>query len=311
MATLSLAVDLAPGHKVGLPLQNPVMTASGTFSNGLEFAAHWDINQLGSIVSKGTTLRPRRGNPQPRTAETPAGMLNSIGLQNIGVEALIRDVAPLWSTWRVPVVVNIAGESAEEFAALAARLDGVSGVAALELNLSCPNIAGGLDFSTDPELTARVVASVARETTLPLLAKLTPNVTDIREVALAAQEAGASALTLINTVLGAQIDVETRRPTLASVFGGLSGPAIRPIALRIVYEVAGVARIPIVGCGGITCGRDAVEFLMAGATTVQVGTATYQNPRAPLEVLDGIVAFMAQHDIHDVRDLIGAARRAP
>jgi dihydroorotate dehydrogenase (NAD+) catalytic subunit len=306
---LNLAVELAPRRKQGLPLRNPVMTASGTFSNGLEATKIFDIERLGAIVSKGTTLRPRPGNPQPRTAETASGMLNTIGLQNIGVEALIRDVAPIWATWRVPIIVNIAGETVEEFGELAARLDGVPGVSGLELNVSCPNVAvGGMLFGQDPREAAAVTRTVTRKTTLPVIVKLTPNVTDVVAVAQAVADAGADAICLINTVQGMAIDVRSRRPVLSTVFGGLSGPAIKPIALRMVYQVAGAVDVPIVGCGGIRSGDDAVEFIMAGATAVQVGTATFANPRAPLEVLEGMERWLAQAGVEEIGQLVGAAR---
>ena len=287
------------------------MTASGTLSNGLEARHIFDLDRLGAIVSKGTTLRPRDGNPQPRTAETPSGMLNTIGLQNVGVEALVRDVAPVWTTWRVPVIVNIAGESVDEFAALASRLDGVPGVSGIEVNVSCPNVAvGGMLFGQDPKQAAAVTSAVVRATTLPVIVKLTPNVTDIVAVARAVVEAGADALCVINTLQAMAIDVRARRPVLSTVFGGLSGPAIKPIALRAVYQVAGALDVPIIGCGGISSGEDAIEFIMAGATAVQVGTATFANPNAPLDVLDGIERFMANAGVSDVRELIGVARIA-
>jgi dihydroorotate dehydrogenase (NAD+) catalytic subunit len=306
---LNLAVELAPRRKQGLPLRNPVMTASGTFSNGLEATKIFDVERLGAIVSKGTTLRPRPGNPQPRLAETPSGMLNTIGLQNIGVEALIRDVAPVWATWRVPVIVNIAGETVEEFGELASRLDGVPGVSGLELNVSCPNVAvGGMLFGQDPKQAAAVTRAATRKSTLPVIVKLTPNVTDIVAVARAVADAGADAICLINTVQGMAIDVRSRRPVLSTVFGGLSGPAIKPIALRMVYQVAGAVDVPVVGCGGIRSGEDAIEFIMAGATAVEVGTATFANPRAPLEVLEGMERWLAQAGVADIEALVGAAR---
>ncbi len=306
---MNLAVELAPRRKQGLPLQNPVMTASGTLSNGLEAARIFDVNRLGAIVSKGTTLRPRAGNPQPRTAETPSGMLNTIGLQNVGVEALVRDVAPVWVTWRVPVIVNIAGETVDEFAALASRLDGVPGVSGIEVNVSCPNVAvGGMLFGQDPKQAAAVTSAVVRATTLPVIVKLTPNVTDIVAVARAVVEAGADAICVINTLQAMAIDIRTRRPVLSTVFGGLSGPAIKLVALRAVYQVAGAVDVPVIGCGGISRGEDAIEFIMAGATAVQVGTATFANPNAPLDVLAGIERFMANAGVSDVRELVGAAR---
>lgn len=304
---MNLSVELAPRHKRGLPLANPVMTASGTFGNGLEYAQVFDIQRLGAIVSKAVTLQPRQGNPQPRIAETPAGMLNSIGLQNIGLEAIIRDIAPVWATWRVPVIVNIAGESVADYARLARRLDGVPGVSGLELNISCPNVEDGLEFGSDPAAAAAVTAAVRRETDLPLIVKLTPNVTDIVAVARAVAEAGADALTLINTFPAMTIDIAARRPTLGWGSGGLSGPALKPIALRMVYLVASALDVPIIGCGGITSGRDAIEYLMAGATAVQVGTATFINPRAPLDVLEGLQEFLRREGIEDVREIIGAA----
>ena len=287
---MNLNVELAPGHKSGLPLANPVMTASGTFGNGLDYVKVFDIQRLGAIVSKAVTLRPRRGNVQPRIAETAGGMINSIGLQNVGLEAILRDVAPVWATWRVPVVVNVAGESVGDYAELARRLDGVPGVSGLELNVSCPNVEDGLEFGTDPRAAAAVTAAVRRRTTLPLIVKLTPNVTDIVEMARAVVDAGADALTLINTFPAMSIDIESRRPALGWGSGGLSGPALKPIALKMVYEVAAAVDVPIIGCGGVMSGEDAVEYLMAGACAVQVGTATFRNPRAPLDVLEGLRA---------------------
>jgi dihydroorotate dehydrogenase (NAD+) catalytic subunit len=306
---VNLSVELAPRRKRGLLLANPVMTASGTFGSGLEFAKVFDIQKLGAIVSKATTLRPRSGHPQPRTAETPCGMLNAIGLQNVGVEALIRDVAPVWAAWRVPIIVNVSGDSVEEYGELAARLDGVPGVSGLELNISCPNVAvGGMEFGQDPQLAAAVTRAALRQTTLPVIVKLTPNVTDIAAVARAVAEAGADAVTAINTVQGMAIDVRSRRPVISRVFAGLSGPAIKPIALRMVYQVAEAVDIPVIGCGGISSGLDAIEFLMAGATAVQVGTATFSNPLAPLEVLQGIQGFLTEQGVEDVHDIIGAAQ---
>lgn len=304
---MDLSVDLIPGQKRGLSLANPVMTASGTFSNGIEYQRVFDIQRLGAIVSKAITLKPRRGNPQPRIAETPAGMINSIGLQNIGLDAVIEEVAPVWATWRVPVIANIAGETVSEYAELASRLDSVPGVSALELNISCPNVESGLEFGTDPRSAAAVTAAVRRATGLPLLVKLTPNVTDITEIARAVVDAGADALTLINTFPAMRIDIASRRPALGWGSGGLSGPALKPIALRLVYRVASVVRAPIVGCGGITCAEDALEFMMAGAAAVQVGTATFSNPRAPLDVLEGLQALLRGLGVAAARDVVGVA----
>jgi dihydroorotate dehydrogenase (NAD+) catalytic subunit len=306
---LNLAVELGSGRKRGLLLQNPVMTASGTFSYGLEYAKALDVQRLGAIVCKTTTLKPRAGNPQPRTAETPAGMLNSIGLQNIGIDALIRDLAPTWARWRVPVIVSILGATPQEYAEVGSRLEGVAGVSGIELNISSPNAKrGGMQFGQEPEAAAEVTRAVRRASTLPLIVKLTPNVTDIVAVARAVAEAGADAVCLINTIQAMAIDVGRRRPALASVFGGLSGPAIKPVALRMVYQVAGVVDLPVIGCGGIMSGLDAVEYLMAGASAVQVGTATFTNPSAPLEVLAGLEGFMREEGIEDVGELVGAAR---
>jgi dihydroorotate dehydrogenase (NAD+) catalytic subunit len=302
-----LSVDLIPGGKRSLSLRNPVMTASGTFGNGLEYARIFDIQRLGAIVSKAITRKPRKGNVQPRIAETAAGMINSIGLQNIGIEAILKDVAPIWATWEVPVIANIAGETVNDYAELAALLDGVPGVSGLEMNISCPNVESGLEFGVDPRAAAEVTAAVRRQSGLPLIVKLTPNVNDIVGIARAAADAGADALTLINTYPAMKIDVRTRKPALGWGSGGMSGPALKPIAIRLVYQVARAVNVPIVGCGGITTGEDAVEFLMAGASAVQVGTATFTNPRACLDVLEGIEAFMRDHGVESVGDLIGAA----
>lgn len=304
---MDLSVDLAPGHKRSLVLSNPVMTASGTFGNGLEYLRIFDIQRLGAIVSKAVTLSPRPGNPQPRVAETAAGMLNSIGLQNIGLRALVQDVAPLWATWSVPVIVNVAGERVEDYARLAGALDGVPGVSGLEVNISCPNVENGLEFGSDPRAAATVTRAVRRATDLPVIVKLSPNVTDIVAIAKAVVEAGANALTLTNTFPALTIDIEKRRPALGWGSGGLSGPALKPIALRMVYQVAQALDVPIIGCGGIACGRDAVEYLMAGARAVQVGTATFLNPRAPLEVLEGLQEFLQAEGVQELGEIIGAA----
>ena len=307
---MNLSVQLAPKNRAGLRLANPVMTASGTFGYGTEYSHLFDIQKLGAIVCKGTTLKPRDGNPQPRLMETPSGMLNSIGLQNIGVKALIAEKAPLWAEWRVPVIVNIAGETVEEYAQLAQELESVPGVSALEVNISCPNIrAGGAEFGVHPEPAARVTASVRTNTSLPMLVKLTPNTGEIARVAAAVAEAGADAISLINTVRGMAIDVYTHKALLGNRTGGLSGPAIKPIALAMVYEVAGTVKIPVVGCGGITSGSDAIEFIMAGASAVQVGTASFANPNAPIDVLKGIEQFMSREGVKDIAELIGTARR--
>jgi len=306
---MNLSVQLAPKHQKGLLLANPVMTASGTFGYGTEYRHLFDIQRLGAIVCKGTTLKPREGNPQPRLAETASGLLNSIGLQNIGVKALIKEKAPLWAQWRVPVIVNIAGQTTDEYAQVAGELDGVAGISAIEVNISSPNIkGGGAEFGKDPEPAARVTAAVKAATSLPVLVKLTPNTSNIAEVAIAVAEAGADAISLINTLKGMTIDIAKRRPLLGNISGGLSGPAIKPIALYMVYEVAGAVEVPVIGCGGITTASDAIEFIMAGASAIQVGTASFANPRAPLDILQGIEQFMGKEGIEDVSELIGAAR---
>ncbi|MDD5509529.1 MAG: dihydroorotate dehydrogenase [Dehalococcoidales bacterium] len=305
----NLSVELAPRHPTGLLLANPVMTASGTFGYGTEYSSLFDIQSLGAIVSKGTTLEPRDGNPQPRIAETACGVLNAIGLQNIGAEALIRDKAPVWAGWQVPVIVNIAGETVDEYARLAGLMSGIAGISALEVNISCPNVkAGGAEFGGTPESAARITAAVKAATSLPVLVKLTPNTGDIIGVATAVARAGADAISLINTIKGMAIDIPRRKPLLGNISGGLSGPAVKPVALYMVYEVAGAVEIPVVGCGGITTANDALEFLIAGASAVQVGTASLSDPQAPFSVLEGIEGFMAREGLSDITDLIGAAR---
>ena len=273
---MNLSVQLAPQNKKGLKLANPVMTASGTFGYGMEYEHLFDIQKLGAIVCKGTTLEPRDGNPQPRIIETAGGMLNSIGLQNIGVDALIKEKAPVWAGWQVPVIVNIAGRTIDDYAALAAKLDKVAGVAGLEVNISCPNVkAGGAEFGANAESAAKVTGVVRKATSLPVIVKLTPNTGEIVHIAEAVVAAGADALCLINTVKGMAINIKTRKPMLGNGYGGLSGPAIKPVALYMVYEVAKAVNIPIIGCGGITNAEDAIEFFMAGATAIEVGTASF------------------------------------
>jgi dihydroorotate dehydrogenase (NAD+) catalytic subunit len=285
------------------------MTASGTFGYGTEYNHLFDIQKLGAIVCKGTTLEPRDGNPQPRLAETACGMLNSIGLQNIGVKALIKEKAPIWASWRVPVIVNIAGETVDDYAQLAGKLDGVAGISAIEANISCPNIeAGGVEFGTNPDSAARVTTAVKTATSLPVLVKLTPNTDNIAEIAVAVAEAGADAISLVNTLKGMAIDITQRRPLLGTTTGGLSGPAVKPVALYMVYETAGAVDVPVIGCGGITNANDTIEFIMAGASAVQIGTANFTNPRAHIDVLEGIEKFMKDEGIDNLTDLIGAAR---
>jgi dihydroorotate dehydrogenase (NAD+) catalytic subunit len=304
-----LSVELAPKHKAGLHLRNPVIAASGTFGYGTEYAPLMDVQRLGALVSKGITWAPRRGNRQPRIVETPAGMLNSIGLQNVGVRAVVAKKAPIWAEWEVPVIVNIAGESYDEFRRLSAALDGVPGVAALEVNISCPNVdQGGIEFGCDPAAAAEVTRVVKQESGLPVLVKLTPNVTDIREQAVAVAQAGADAITAINTVVGMVIDVRRRRPVIPRGMAGLSGPAIRPIALAMVYKVAGAVDIPVIACGGIVTANDALEFLMAGATAVQVGTASFVDPQAPVRIIDGLAEYLETQGAASVQDVVGVGR---
>ena len=310
--TPNLAVDIAPGRKNSLVIKNPVMPASGTFSWGLEFAKHFDIEALGAVVSKGVTMAVRGGNQQPRVAETPAGMLNSIGLQNIGIDACITNMAPLWARWDVPVLVNIAGDTVDEFGEMARMLDGVPGIAGIELNISCPNVdQGGIEIGQDVGASARATRAAVRNTDLPVIVKITPNVTDPVALALACEAEGAAAICAINTVLGLAVDVRRRKAVLPRARGGLSGPAIKPIALRIVYDIAKAVRVPVIGCGGISNGQDAIEVLMAGATAVQVGTATFANPRALLDVIEGVEAWLGANGVGDVNEIIGCALPAP
>ncbi len=304
-----LTVQLAPKHEHGLLLANPVMTASGTFGYGTEYRQVFDVQKLGAIVCKGTTLEPREGNPQPRLFETASGVINSIGLQNIGVKTLIREKAPIWADWQVPVIVNIAGDTVDEYARLAKELDGVAGISGIEVNISCPNVkAGGSAFGAEPDSAAEVTKAVKAATSLPVLVKLTPNTGDITKVATAVAEAGADAISLINSVKGMAIDIIERRPATGNITGGLSGPAIKPLALALVYEVAGAVELPVIGCGGITNSADALEFIMAGASAVQVGSATFSNPHASLDVLEGIEQFMEKEGIESLKEIIGVGR---
>ena len=297
----NLAVTLA-----GLKLKNPVMTASGTFGYAREFASLMDLNQLGAIVVKGLALTPVKGNPPPRIVETACGMLNAIGLENVGIDAFVADKMPFLRTLAPPIVANIYGTTVEEYAALAEHLEGTDGVAAVEVNISCPNVkAGGVAFGVDPAAAERVVRAVRDRTRKPVIVKLSPNVTDITVIARSAEAAGADALSLINTITGMAIDVETRRPRLANVTGGLSGPAIKPVALRMVWQVARAVQLPLIGIGGILRGQDAVEFLLAGATAVQVGTANFVNPCAAIEIIAGIEDYLKRHGIGDVNEIVG------
>lgn len=300
-----MAVNLAT-EIGGIKLKNPVMVASGTFGWGKEYSELMDLNLLGAIITKTVTLRPREGNPPPRLCETPSGMLNSIGLQNEGIDALIKEQIPFLSKFNVPVIVNIAGDSVPEFVELAKILDKVQTVKGIELNISCPNVKqGGMFFGSDPRLTAEVVRSVKKATALPVIAKLTPNVTDIALIAKAAEDAGADAVSLINTIVGLAIDIENRKSKIGAGTGGLSGPAIKPIAVRMVWEVAKAVKIPVIGIGGIMTAEDAVEFFLAGASAVQVGTANFVDPEASINIIEGIKTYLESHNLTSLKDIIG------
>jgi len=286
------------------------MAASGTFGYGIEIAQLIDIQRIGAIICKGTTLEPRAGNSQPRLKETASGLLNSIGLENVGIGVLIGEKAPVWATWQVPVIVNIAAERIEDYAELAARLNGVPGVSGIEVNVSCPNVVtGGIEFGRTAHVAAEVTAAVTRATSLPVIVKLTPNVTDVVEIAVAVAHAGAHAISLINTFPGMAIDLAKRKPFLGNISGGLSGPAIKPLALYIVYQVSKAVDIPVVGCGGIASTSDALEFIMAGAVATQIGTANFINPHATLDILGGIHQFMEREGVQDISELVGVAQR--
>ncbi len=300
---MDLSVSIGP-----LKLRNPVMTASGTFGYGLEFTPYMDIDRLGAIVVKGLSLEPREGNPPPRIYETPSGMLNAIGLQNVGLEVFVREKLPALREYRVPIIANALGNTVEEYAEVARRLAGVDGIAAIEINISCPNVKeGGIHFATDPSQTARVTAAVRRVIgDFPLIIKLSPNVTDIVPFAAACRDAGADAVSLINTFVGLAIDIETMQPRLANITGGLSGPAIKPLAQRLVYEVCRRVDIPVIGIGGIMTATDALEYLALGASAVQVGTANFIRPETSARVLDGIAAFCQRKGYDTLRQFIGS-----
>ena len=297
-----MSVDIA-----GLKLRNPVMTASGTFGYGEEFQEYVNLETIGAFVTKGLSLKPRAGNPTPRIVETPGGMLNAIGLQNVGIDAFVQKKVPFLRTVNTPAIANFFGYTPEEYAELAARLDTIPEVAALEVNISCPNVKqGGIVFGTDPGCAASVVKACRAATKKPLIVKLSPNVTDIVEMAQSCEGEGADALSVINTLTGMAIDLERRRPVLANVTGGLSGPAIKPVALRMVWQVAKVVKVPVIGIGGIMSATDALEFMLAGATAVQVGTASFVNPGAAQEIAAGMEQWLLEHGVDDVKSLIGA-----
>lgn len=296
----------------GIRMKNPVMTASGTFGYGEEFSPFIDLDKLGAIVLKGITLKPKKGNPPPRIIETPSGILNAIGLQNVGVEVLINKKLPYLQKFTTPVIINISGDTLEEYVELARKLDNISqekGIAGLEINISCPNVQkGGIVWGTEAQLTYKVVNNIRKVTTLPLIVKLSPNVTDIKVIAQAAEEAGADVLSLINTLVGMAVDVSLRRPKLANISGGLSGPAVKPVALWMVWQVFQTVNIPIIGMGGIMKAQDALEFIIAGARAVSIGTANLVNPKAAIEIIKGIEEYLVENKIKDINELVGSLK---
>jgi dihydroorotate dehydrogenase (NAD+) catalytic subunit len=310
--SINLRVELAPRHHAGLCLRNPVLLAAGPSGYGFTYAAK---ERPGAIICKGTTLEPRAGNPEPRTLEVTSGLINAFGLHNPGIRVVVEEFAPTWASWPTPVIVNIAGDSIEEFVRMAEQLEGVSGVAGIEVNVSCPNVRrGGAVFGASAQMVGEVTGAVRRVTTLPMIVKLSPNSGDARPTALAAASAGADAVSLINTITSMRIDTRTRRLALGNGTGGLSGPAIMPIALRMVYEVAEAMRssyphVTVIGIGGIGSSNDALEFLMAGAAAVQVGTANWSNPNVASEIIEGIEEFLARERVADIAEIVGAARQ--
>lgn len=299
-----LSVNIA-----GIRLKNPVLAASGTFGYGTEYADLVDINKLGGLVTKAITLKPREGTPPPRTVETAAGMLNAIGLANVGVDAFIKEKIPLLHKFNTAVIVNVAGSTVAEYVEVVRRLDGCQGIDGLEINISCPNVKqGGFLFGSDPQTAAEVIGETRKVTSLPLIAKLTPNVTDIVSVARAVEDAGADAISLINTLLGMAIDVETKKPKLANVTGGLSGPAIKPVALVMVWKVAGAVTVPVVGIGGILSGEDALEFLLAGASAVQVGTGNFVDPQCMITIIHGLEQYCQERGIAKISEIMGTLK---
>jgi dihydroorotate dehydrogenase (NAD+) catalytic subunit len=300
----NLAVEVA-----GIKLRNPVMPASGTFGYGQEFAPYLDLQRLGAIVTKGLSLKPKAGNPMPRIAETTSGMLNAIGLQNVGIDAFVTEKSVTYRGLGTPVIANFFGNTLDEYGEVARRLADVPEVTAVELNISCPNVKqGGIVFGTDPRAAAEVVTLVRRQLDKPLIVKLTPNVTDITVIARAVEEAGADAISCINTITGMAVDIRTRRPKIANRTGGLSGPAIRPIAVRMVHQVVQAVQIPVIGIGGIMTAADALEFLIVGAKAVQVGTANFIDPAAMLAIIDGLEAFLIEEGLDDIEQVIGSLK---
>ncbi|WP_026765409.1 dihydroorotate dehydrogenase [Selenomonas ruminantium] len=302
MADKRLHTNLA-----GIYMNTPVLTASGTFGFGEEFAEFVDLSRLGGVMVKGTTLKPRRGNEGVRITETPMGMLNCIGLENPGVEVFLQETLPRLANYNMNVIVNISGSTVEEYGILAEMLD-VPSVAAIELNVSCPNVKeGGIVFGTDPKAAAAVVKEAKAHTKKPVILKLSPNVTDIVTMAKAVEDAGADIISLINTLMGMEINIHTQKPTLGNVTGGLSGPCVKPVALRMVYQAAKAVNVPLIGMGGISCAEDAIEFLLAGASAVAVGTANFNDPTVTMKICDGINDYLAQRHLESVQDIIGAA----
>lgn len=299
---VNLSVEIA-----GIKMRNPIMAASGTFGYGEEYRDYIPINRLGALITKGISLKPQAGNPPPRLVETTGGMLNAIGLQNIGVNALLEEKVSRLKKFGTPIIINIFGTTLKEYEEVARRLEGIRGIAGLEVNISCPNLkSGGISFGTDPREVFKVVSKVRKSSSRPILVKLSPNVTDITVIARSAEEAGADAISLINTLTGMAVDVETRAPKLGNITGGLSGPAIKPIALRMVWEVYNKVNIPIIGMGGIINAQDALEFIIVGASAVQIGTAHFLNPSVDLEVIAGLEKYLKDHCISSIRNLVGS-----
>ena len=293
----------------GLEIKNPVMTASGTFGYASEFEQLVDLNRLGAIVVKGLSLEPSKGNPPPRIVETPCGMLNAIGLENVGLTAFVKEKLSFLKGLGTPIFVNVYGKRTEDYAELAGRLEDIDGVSGIEVNISCPNVkSGGIAFGAYPESAAEVVRAIRKQVTKSLMVKLSPNVTDITEIAKSVEAEGADSISLINTITGMAIDIETRRPKIANITGGVSGPAIKPVALRMVWQVAQTVKVPVVGIGGIMTATDALEFLIAGAVAVQIGTANFINPHATTDIIDGIETFLIERNISDIADIVGTLK---
>jgi len=309
---MNTKMEIKPDLKTdigGIVLKNPVMTASGTFGYAMEFKEFVNLNRLGGIIVKGLSLEPSMGNKPPRIVETACGMLNAIGLENVGLEAFVKEKLPFFKKISTPVFTNIYGKSIGEYARLAERIDEFNEIAGIEVNISCPNVkAGGLAFGVVPETAAEVIKAVRKASSKPLIVKLSPNVTDITQIARAVEDAGADSLSLINTITGMSIDIETRRSKLANVTGGLSGPAIKPVALRMVWQVVQAVSIPVIGIGGILSARDALEFLIVGATAVQVGTANFINPQASMDVVTGLEHYLVQKNLKHINDVIGSMK---